>query len=227
MMPAIGESVFDILYLIFAVTSGIILPVKAKGRADIALFGLMTLLLGAGDSFHLIPRILNYWTEADYTAALGIGKLITSITMTVFYLLFEYARRKRYVITGQRPLLLIMWLLAAVRIALCCFPQNGWTSAEPSLLWGVLRNIPFAILGVMTVVLWFRSASSDRCLKWSWLAVTLSFLFYLPVVLWAQTVPIIGMLMLPKTCMYIWLIVMFLKAESRPHSERSRDRTEK
>ena len=213
MMPAIGESIFDILYLIFAIVSGITLLIKAKGRAVVALFGLMTLLLGAGDSFHLIPRVLNYWIDGDYTAALGIGKLITSVTMTVFYLLFEYARRKRYGITGQKPVLITVWLLSAVRIALCCFPQNGWTSAEPSLLWGIIRNIPFAILGVMTVVLWFKSAKNDKPLKWSWLAVTLSFLFYLPVVLWAQAAPIIGMLMLPKTCMYIWMIVMFIKAE--------------
>jgi hypothetical protein len=108
-----------------------------------------------------------------------------------------------------------MWMLSAVRIALCCFPQNGWTNAEPSLLWGILRNIPFAVLGIMTVILWFRSASKDKHLRWSWLAVLLSFLFYLPVVLWSQAVPIIGMLMLPKTCMYIWLIVMFLKTEAR------------
>ena len=211
-MPAIGESIFDVLYLIFAITGGITLLIKAKGRTVITLFGLMTLLLGAGDSFHLIPRVLNYWTDADYTAALGIGKLITSITMTVFYLLFEYARRKRYGITGQKFALIIMWLLSAVRIALCCFSQNGWTSAEPSLLWGIIRNIPFAVIGMMTVVLWLESAKNDKALKWSPIAVTLSFLFYLPVVLWSQTIPIIGMLMLPKTCMYIWLIVMFLKA---------------
>lgn len=213
MMPAIGESIFDVLYLFFAIISGVVLLKKAKGRTDIALFGLMTLLLGCGDAFHLIPRVLNYWTDGDYTAALGIGKLVTSITMTVFYLLMEYARRKRYGITGQKSALLTVWLLSAVRIALCCFPQNGWTSSEPSLLWGILRNIPFAILGAMTVVLWFRSASDDKALKRSPIAVTLSFLFYLPVVLWSQTLPIIGMLMLPKTCMYIWLIAMFFKAE--------------
>ena len=213
MMQAIGESIFDIAYLLFAIISGITLLMKAKGRTVIALFGWMTLLLGVGDSFHLIPRMLNYWTDSDYTAALGLGKLITSLTMTAFYLLFEYVRRNKYGITGQKPVLATVWLLAAVRMALCCFPQNGWMSAEPSLLWGILRNIPFAILGVMTVVLWFKSASNDKALQWSWLAVTLSFLFYLPVVLWSQTVPIIGMLMLPKTCMYIWLIVMFMKTE--------------
>lgn len=36
-------------------------------------------------------------------------------------------------------------------------------------------------------------------------------MFYFPVVLWAQAVPIIGMMMLPKTCMYIWMLCMFRK----------------
>ena len=217
--PALFESIFDVGYLIFAIICGIVLLKKSKGRAYVIIFGAMTLILGLGDSFHLVPRVLNYWTQGDYTAALGIGKLVTSITMTVFYLLFEYARRARYGVSGQKPALSAVWILSAIRIALCCFPHNGWTSAEPSLLWGILRNIPFAVLGVMTVVLWFRSAKNDRPLKLSWLAVTLSFLFYLPVVILSQQIPLVGMLMLPKTCMYICMIVMFIKAEKERNIE--------
>lgn len=212
LMPALPESIFDICYLVFAIVSGILLLKKSKGRKYVRIFGIMTLLLGCGDAFHLVPRVLNYWTDGDYTAALGIGKLVTSITMTLFYILIEYARRDRYKITGEKGVLASVWILGIIRIALCCFPQNGWTSAEPSLLWGILRNIPFALLGILTVVLWFKSAKNDKPLKLMWLAVTLSFLFYIPVVLFAQTMPMIGMLMLPKTCMYVWMIVMFKKA---------------
>lgn len=211
-MPALPESIFDICYLVFAIVSGILLLKKSKGRKYVRIFGIMTLLLGCGDALHLVPRVLNYWTDGDYTAALGIGKLVTSITMTLFYILIEYARRDRYKITGEKGVLASVWILGIIRIALCCFPQNGWTSAEPSLLWGILRNIPFALLGILTVVLWLRSAKNDTPLKLMWLAVTLSFLFYIPVVLFAQTMPMIGMLMLPKTCMYVWMIVMFKKA---------------
>lgn len=212
LMPALPESIFDICYLVFAIVSGVLLLKKSKGRKYVRIFGIMTLLLGCGDAFHLVPRVLNYWTDGDYTAALGIGKLVTSITMTLFYILIEYARRDRYKITGEKGVLASVWILGIIRIALCCFPQNGWTSAEPSLLWGILRNIPFALLGILTVVLWLRSAKNDKPLKLMWLAVTLSFLFYIPVVLFAQTMPMIGMLMLPKTCMYVWMIVMFKKA---------------
>ena len=87
LMPALPETIFDIAYLIFAAVSGILLLRKAAGRKHVYIFGIMTLILGLGDSFHLVPRVLNYWFEGDYTAALGIGKLVTSVTMTAFYLL--------------------------------------------------------------------------------------------------------------------------------------------
>ena len=212
LMPALPESIFDICYLVFAIVSGVLLLKNSKGRKYVRIFGIMTLLLGCGDALHLVPRVLNYWTDGDYTAALGIGKLVTSITMTLFYILIEYARRDRYKIAGEKGVLASVWILGIIRIVLCCFPQNGWTSAEPSLLWGILRNIPFALLGILTVVLWLRSAKNDKPLKLMWLAVTLSFLFYIPVVLFAQTMPMIGMLMLPKTVMYILMIVSFKKS---------------
>ena len=212
MMPAIGETVFDILYLIFAFCAGIVLLLRAKGRKDILFFGLMTILLGAGDSFHLIPRVINYWSDSDLTVMLGIGKLVTSVTMTVFYLLFEFARRKRYMIQGQKVIMKSIWILFVLRIVLCCFPQNGWTSKDPSFLWAIMRNAPFFFIGIITVVMWYMSAKHDKALRFAYLAVLLSFLFYFPVVIWSQDIPLIGMLMLPKTCMYIWLIVMFLRA---------------
>ncbi|MEE0871960.1 MAG: hypothetical protein UIH27_00630 [Ruminococcus sp.] len=212
LMPALPESIFDICYLIFAITSGLLLLKNSRDRKELRFYGTMTLLLGCGDAFHLVPRVLNYWVSGDFTASLGIGKLITSVTMTIFYLLMEYARRERYHIEGEKPWLVTVWILSIFRIALCSFPQNGWTSAAPSLLWGILRNIPFAVLGIVTVILWLRSAKKDKTFSLMWLAVTLSFLFYIPVVLFSQALPLIGMLMLPKTCMYIWMIAMFLKA---------------
>lgn len=49
----------------------------------------MAVTLGAGDAFHLIPRAVALCTTGldSFTAALGIGKWITSITMTIFYVL--------------------------------------------------------------------------------------------------------------------------------------------
>ena len=41
-----------------------------------------------------------------------------------------------------------------------------------------------------------------------WLAIVLSFAFYIPVVLWADVVPLVGMLMIPNTCAYVWVVWM-------------------
>ena len=32
--------------------------------------------------------------------------------------------------------------------------------------------------------------------------------FYIPVVLWAEVNPLIGMLMIPKTCAYVWTVLI-------------------
>ena len=66
-----GESTFDILYLLFAVASGLVILKRAKSRAE-RLMGLAALILGCGDAFHLVPRVLNYFLNADLTAALRI-----------------------------------------------------------------------------------------------------------------------------------------------------------
>ena len=56
-MPAIGESVFDIGYLLFDLVAAILFFTKADGRQLFYLYGTLTLLLGGGDAFHLIPRV--------------------------------------------------------------------------------------------------------------------------------------------------------------------------
>ena len=225
MAQALAESIFDVLYLTFAVVIGIYLIRKGGKGSLVRSFGIMALVLGAGDSFHLVPRAISLWTtglEAN-AAALGIGKLITSITMTIFYLILYYIWRERYQITGRRPLSITMWGLTIARIALCAFPQNQWFSYQQPLLWGILRNIPFAIMGILLIVLFAQEAkrTDDRVFRFMWLAITLSFAFYIPVVLFAEKIPMIGMLMIPKTLAYVWVVVMGLNLYRQTKQEKS------
>ncbi|MGN0997125.1 MAG: hypothetical protein ACI4PG_09445 [Candidatus Ventricola sp.] len=211
-MQAIFETVFDIVYLVTVVTLGVRMLLGARGRRQYALFGAMAVTLGLGDAFHLVPRAVALCTTglASYTAALGVGKLITSITMTVFYLLLYQVWRCRYRIAGRRELTLAVWVLTIARIALCLMPQNAWTSAQPPLIWGIWRNIPFAALGALVTVLLYRSAreTNDRAFRNLWLTIVISFACYIPVVLFADTVPAVGMLMIPKTCAYVWTVAI-------------------
>lgn len=130
--------------------------------------------------------------------------------MTFFYILLYYVWRIRYQVRGKGWLTAAFYLLAAARIALCLFPQNGWTSADAPLSWGIYRNIPFALIGLLIIVLFYDSArkSNDKSFRFMWLTIVLSFGFYIPVVLWAEVHPLIGMLMIPKTCAYVWTVLI-------------------
>lgn len=211
-MQAIFETMFDVIYLISVITIGILMIRNSNGNKQFRLFGLMAVVLGAGDSFHLIPRAIALCTTGldSYTVYLGLGKWITSITMTIFYVLLYYVWRTRYQIKDQKGLTITVYVLSLLRIVLCMMPQNQWLSANAPLSWGIYRNIPFALLGLLIIVIFYRSAKQnhDVSFKWMWLTIVLSFAFYIPVVLWADTMPLIGMLMIPKTCAYVWTVLI-------------------
>ena len=218
-MQAIFETLFDIVYLVSVITLGVLMIRGSQGRRQYFLYGMMAVVLGCGDAFHLVPRAIALCTTGleNYTAALGVGKLITSITMTLFYVLLYYVWRLRYQVNDKKELTMIVWILALLRIVLCLMPQNAWMSAEAPLSWGIYRNIPFTILGVLIVILFYRSAKAeqDKPFRFLWLAVVISFACYIPVVLFADTVPPVGMLMIPKTCAYVWVVLIGYKAMGR------------
>ena len=135
-----GESVFDIGYLIFAIVMGVLLMMRKEKSSRY--MGASTLVLGFGDAFHLIPRVLNYFVDADLTTALGLGKLITSITMTVFYILVFRIWLIVYKEPEKVSLSICLYVLALIRIILCLMPQNNWTGNESPVIWGIIRNIP-------------------------------------------------------------------------------------
>lgn len=220
-MQAVFETLFDLVYLITVITLGICMIRGNRGRRQYLLYGVMAVTLGCGDAFHLVPRTVALCTTglADYTAALGIGKLVTSVTMTLFYVLLYYVWRARYQVAGKNGLTASVWVLALVRIALCLLPQNAWTSAAPPLSWGIWRNIPFVILGALIVVLFYRRAREDKLFCLLWLAVVVSFGCYIPVVLFADTVPAVGMLMIPKTCAYVWAVVIGYRAMKQERAD--------
>ncbi len=218
-MQAIMETLFDAVYLTLVITLGVKMIRGCQGVAQFRLFGIMAVVLGAGDSFHLVPRAFALCTTGleNYTAALGLGKWITSVTMTVFYVLLYYVWRQRYRVKGMVGLTALVYLLAGLRVLLCMTPQNQWLSADAPLSWGIYRNVPFALLGLVVILLFYRSARQhgDKAFRWMWLTIVLSFGFYIPVVLWADAIPLVGMLMIPKTCAYVWTVWIGYSAMKR------------
>lgn len=211
-MQAIMETLFDVVYLSTVIFLGILMIRKANGRKQVLLFGIMAVVLGGGDAFHLVPRAYALCTTGleNHAAALGFGKLVTSMTMTIFYVILYHVWRMRYDIKGRRELTISIYALAILRMVLCLFPQNEWLSKDAPLSWGIYRNIPFAIIGIIIIILFYQEAkkAEDKIFRFMWAAITLSFAFYIPVVLWADTIPLVGMLMIPKTCAYVWVVWM-------------------
>ena len=102
-MQAIVETLFDTVYLFSVITIGILMIRKSKGNRQFTMFGIIAVILGSGDAFHLIPRATALCTTGleNFTVQLGVGKWITSITMTIFYVVLYHIWRERYQINFE------------------------------------------------------------------------------------------------------------------------------
>ena len=208
-MRIYGEAIFDICYLIIAIVTGVYILVKYRNKLG-GLMGSATLLLGSGDAFHLVPRVLKNFIQYDFTAELGIGKLVTSVTMTIFYILMFYIYKNKFKVENTKKIELSIWILAIIRIILCMLPQNNWITNDSSVIIGIIRNIPFTIMGLI-IIIYYKKRAEYKEFKHVWVNVLLSFVFYLIVVLGTEAVPALGVFMIPKTVCYILIIVAFAK----------------
>jgi hypothetical protein len=67
-------------------------------------------------------------------------------------------------------------------------------------------------LGVMILILRDAYRANDRPFKWIGWCILASYAFYTSVILWVQQVPMLGMLMIPKTLAYIAIAVIAYRA---------------
>jgi hypothetical protein len=215
---AIFETTFNVLYL--AAVWGVVVlmtrfmpSVAAKDRPTAGLIRLAFILLAAGDTWHVGFRVVGYvmgglGTEVMVVGSpmtlVGLGTLATSYTVTLFYMLLVYVWLLRY----NRPHSWFTSLLLAaglVRLVMMGLPANDWGSMFPPQPMSLYRNLPLFLMGIGITGLIFASAYSqkDRTFQWIGWMIVLSFAFYTPVILFAQQIPLLGMLMIPKTCAYL------------------------
>ena len=209
-MKELSETIFICIYLIYTITTGIIILKKSKNKPN-KYMGIATLILGIGDAFHLIPRILNNYIVGDYTYLLGYGKLITSITVTIFYILLYYIYRMNYEIKNKKGYLYSVWILSITRILLCLLPGNNWSINSSPMIWIIIRNIPLILLGLVIATLYYELRKKNYTFQYIWLYIVLSMMFYIIVILGTSTVPMLGIFMIPKTICYILIIHCFKK----------------
>ena len=90
-------------------------------------------------------------------------------------------------------------------------PWNGWRDNDSPLTWAIARNIPFAALGIVIIIVYYLHRKEIQEFGRIWLYTLLSFVSYMPVAVGAGIVPILGMLMIPKTICYILMIFAFVR----------------
>ena len=214
-MPDVMEAIFDACYLTFDLIAGILFFVFSKGNALFILYGILTLTLCGGDAFHLVPRIIRVGrgSSEKINRQLGIGLQVSSITMTVFYIILLYIWKLTFPeISAPVAIEAIIWIFAVIRIVVCFLPQNNWCGEEGNLKLSIIRNAVFAVTGIGVIILYAISGNANGYHMTRMVAaIIISFGCYLPVTLFSKKMPKIGLLMIPKTCAYIWVIVMGLQ----------------
>ena len=227
----LGEGIFCIAYLVY--TLYLLFVMKNRYDAGIAASGGLSLipenmdtyrycfgfmlaaLLVGGDSFHLIPRIIvcfrGSMPKQDFF--LGLGNLISSVTMTLFYNVLigmgdtlEF-NENMYNLGIERVIL----FFTLIRLIILFLPWNDWFKGKSNLKWAVIRNVPFTIIGFLTVVGLFDVMAHANNYNTGFynliiLSVIGSFIFYMPVALFGKEKPKLGILMIPKTICYMVML---------------------
>jgi len=216
------EVVFNLAYLVVIYALVAMMSAKLAAADDeqhlLRRFRDGFLLLAMGDTGHvgfrvvalirggLESRVDVFWASIPLV---GIGALATAVTVTFLYMTLLDAWRVRF----GAPRSALFWTLmglGVLRLLLFLPPQNEWGSVVPPWGWSLVRNAPLAVLGVTVAALMIRDGRRAQDRTWvqlGWLIVG-SYAFYAPVILFVQRVPAIGMLMIPKTLMYLamaWL----------------------
>lgn len=205
------EIIFDVLYLaaIWIITaymykkrSNLLEGTKKIGNLFIWSF----FLLALGDTGHVGFRVLAYamgGLEAN-SMIVGIGKLATALTVTIFYMLVTEIWRLRF--NKKRGIIWWGLILTGVARLLIMIPAaNGWTIVSTPFAWSLARNIPLMIqgIGVAVIILIDSFKAKDKLFLNISIMIFISYICYIPVILFVQKIPMLGMLMMPKTLAYV------------------------
>jgi hypothetical protein len=117
----------------------------------------------------------------------------------------------------HKPLGAFGWTLLGAgiaRLVIMLFPGNQWGQIVAPYNWSLLRNALLVVqgLGVMFLILRDAFRTHDTTFEWIGGMIALSYAFYAPVILWVTQLPLLGMLMIPKTCAYNAIAIIGYRA---------------
>lgn len=210
-IPKAFETIFCMVYLGFLGVCIWNFFSLMKTNNVFLIFGCLSIILLFGDGFHLMPRILDNMKKNGIKYKqfwFGLGTQVSSITISWFYLLLYFIYKKLFL--ENLPGLtfeIILYVTIALRIFICLLPQNRWYEDDKNIIISIFRNLVFLVTGIMEIVLFAKIGDKSGYGFWQMsIAIGLSFIFYLPVAFFSKKHPKIGILMIPKTLCYVWML---------------------
>ncbi|MFX0024222.1 MAG: hypothetical protein ACFE9S_17985 [Candidatus Hermodarchaeota archaeon] len=186
-------------------------------------------LLGFGDLFHLGFRIFNYFagfSDGDpfYMITLGLGYIISGLTMTYFYVAVFHAWASIYGETYSTPskirmFTIILYIAFIARVILMFLPFNHWFEGSGTVDFGFdfrwITAIPIYIVGIISVFLLFKDSRIEMKEQKGidpqinrgnfhasiWYIV--SYVSYSITLFLVAIFPLTGLFMIPKTIAYL------------------------
>lgn len=205
------EMTFSVIYLVYICVIVILMSKNMKNvnqkeivTAKRILLAFLALLIG--DLGHVGARLIDFISvevETNYFI-LGIGSLFEMVGLIFLFMLFTDAWRVHF----DRPKNLLFKVLIGIGIVgliIFVFPQNQWTAQSSPYEWVVIRNIPWLIQGVALSILIYRDAKAvdDKKLVRIGIYIFISYFFYMPVIFFGELVPMLGMLMIIGTIVFM------------------------
>ena len=213
-------TIWGLVYLMYQKRENLIPKNQQIGNLFMAAF----FLLALGDTGHVGFRVLAYATgglEANPNLV-GIGALATAVTVTFFYMIVAEIWRLRFEKTRNLAWWILM-LVGIMRLIIMIPLGNSWGSVVPPFNWSMARNIPLMIQGIGIAVLMLMSAveRKDQFSRNISYMIFVSYLCYMPVIFFVQKVPLLGMLMMPKTLAYVAVAILAYRELFLPQKEQN------
>jgi magnesium-transporting ATPase (P-type) len=212
-LTEIFEIGFNVIYLIFISTIVTFMIVKMnkvsgerKSTALHVLVGFGCLLIG--DIGHVGARLIVFFSEnlEENTAILGIGALLEMIGLIFLYIFWTETWRLEFS-KAKAWIYYILIIVGICGLVIFTFPQNNWLENTTPYLWLVFRNLPWLIqgIGISLLIVVDAKRNGNKTMKRIGFCIFFSFFFYMPVIFAGHIVPMLGMLMIPGTIIYmIW-----------------------
>jgi len=205
------EMTFSVIYLIYICVIVILMLKNMKNVNQKEILTAKRILLAflalfIGDLGHVGARLFDFFSvevEINYVI-LGIGSLFEMVGLIFLFMLFTDAWRVQF----NHPKNLLFKVLIGIGIVgliIFVFPQNQWTAQSTPYEWLVIRNIPWLIQGVALSILIYRDAKAveDKKLVRIGIYIFISYFFYMPVIFFGELAPMLGMLMIIGTIVFM------------------------